>query len=69
MAFSIVGANPATKDIHLTGKLEILVDSLLDLDNLPSDAPAGSVAYTADLGQIWIKSNAGVWTAAQIGGS
>ena len=66
--FTILGASPSTTDVHLTGRQEILVDSVSDLDSLPDDIPAGSVAYTADLVSIWIKSNAGHWTQTQIGG-
>lgn len=66
--YSIVGTNPSTKDIYLTGKQEILVDSESDLSDLPDDFPPGSIAYTADLSSIWIKSNSGVWTLTQLGG-
>lgn len=68
MAFKIVESSPSTKDVLLTGRQEILVDSENDLATIPEDAPAGSVAYTADLSQIWIKSISGVWTLTQIGG-
>lgn len=68
MAFQIVEQSPSTRDILLTGRQEILVDSENDLASLPAEIPAGSVAYTADLSSIWMKSISGTWTLTQIGG-
>lgn len=68
MAYCIVESSPSTKDVHLTGRQEILVDSSSDLASIPETVPAGSVAYTADLSSIWIKAISGTWTLTQIGG-
>ena len=40
MAFKIVESSPSTKDVLLTGRQEILVDSENDLATIPEDAPA-----------------------------
>ena len=66
--FTITGKSPSTKDVYLTGKLEILVDSEGDLSSLPSDCAPGSIAYTADLSLVWIRANNKEWTQVQMGG-
>ena len=50
----------------IPGKMEFLVDGAGDLPNLPAEASAGSIAYTATLEDMWQKDNAGVWR--KIGG-
>ena len=61
MSWTIVGQSPATKDVHLTGRIEVQVDSEADLSDITTDAPVGSVAYTADLSFSWVKKNDGTW--------
>lgn len=47
-------------------KQEILIESSSDLAELPEDLAPGSVAYTASLGDMYMKGIDGNWT--QIGG-
>ena len=41
---------------------QVLVDSESDCANIPSDALPGSMAYTADGQNWWMKANDGTWT-------
>lgn len=64
MAYKIVkSAGVAPEDI---AKREILIDSEGDLANIPEDTAPGSVAYTASMDSMYMKSIGGTWT--KIGG-
>lgn len=66
VAFTILETTNKNREIQIPLKREILVDSQKDLYSIPSDTAAGSIAYTADLKHMWMKTNDGQWT--EIGG-
>lgn len=41
--------------------LEVLVTAETDLDLLPQEYPAGTLAYTAAFANIWMKNASGNW--------
>lgn len=46
---------------YIVTSKNILVDSLADLENLPSEIPPGAIAYTAGFGSMWQKGIDGTW--------
>ena len=62
MSVTIVGRSASTTDVHLTGRIEALIDSEADLIQPELQAsPPGSVAYSADGALFKVKNNAGAW--------
>ena len=64
MAFSVLKSTSGTQES--ANKVEILIDAANDLNTLPTEYAPGSIAYTADLSQMYMKSLDGTWT--RIGG-
>ena len=64
MAVSLVAQNIGTRDEKHSGACEFLIDAQSDLtsgNEQIDDAPAGSVAYIADSGKVYMKKNSGSW--------
>lgn len=65
MAYKIVKSSSGKEESE--NKSEVLVDSSSDLADLPENLSPGSIAYTATLTSMWMKSLSGTWEP--IGGS
>ena len=65
MAYKIVKSSSGKEEPE--NKSEVLVDSSSDLAGLPENLSPGSIAYTATLTSMWMKSLSGTWEP--IGGS
>lgn len=61
MAITILGTSTKTDTRPIALKREVLVDSQADLASIPSDSAPGSIAYTADMKNMWMKDNDGSW--------
>ena len=64
MAFEIVKSTSGVPES--ANKVEVLIESANDLNNLPDNLAAGSIAYTASLSLMYMKAIDGAWT--KIGG-
>ena len=64
MAYVVVKSNRGVEES--LDKTEFLIDSSSDVSNLPDNAAPGSMAYTASLSDMYMKSASGTWT--KIGG-
>ena len=64
MAYQIVKSSGGVPES--AEKCEILIDSDSDLSDLPDKLSPGSVAYTASMSKMYMKSIDGTWT--KIGG-
>ncbi len=64
MAFQIVKSNHGVPEAQ--EKCDVLIDSASDLTDLPEDLSPGSIAYTANMANMYMKAIDGTWT--QIGG-
>lgn len=64
MAFEIVKSTSGVPES--ANKAEVLIESANDLNNLPDNLAAGSIAYTASLSLMYMKAIDGIWT--KIGG-
>lgn len=66
MAYTIVETSNGRDTYPAPKTRSILVDSESDLASIPEDTAPGSTAYTADMTQMWMLDNSGVWK--RIGG-
>lgn len=67
MAFDIQSNSLGKETMTTVKKREILIDGAADLVDIPADTVPGSVPYTADLTEMYMKKIDGTWT--RIGGA
>lgn len=64
--FEIIGVSPSTKDVYLTGPVDIMLKNAAAISEVPEDCVPGSFAATADYSYMARKGLDGEWH--QIGG-
>ena len=62
MAYAIIKHDMQETGIVHDRREQFLIDSIDDVQNLPSDSAPGSIAYFADRSRAWQMSPSKVWT-------